>query len=98
MHKYMVTILLPVIQTNEYMALIPKQRAMIVELLASGKLISFSLGRERTKAWMVASCKDKEALNTMLRKFPMHKFFEYEISELILHDTEFMGLPKMVLN
>ncbi|MFM2375684.1 MAG: hypothetical protein RLZZ165_781 [Bacteroidota bacterium] len=98
MHKYMVTILLPAVQTNEYMALIPKQRAMIVELLAAGKLSSFSLGREREKAWMVASCKDREALKSMLRKFPMHRFFEYEISELVIHDTEFMGLPKMVLN
>lgn len=47
---------------------------------------------------MVASCRDRDALQAILRKFPMHRYFEYEISELILHDTEFMGLPKMVLN
>lgn len=98
MQKYMVTISLPTVQSSEFMALIPKQRAMIVELLASGRLSSFSLGKERDKAWMIANCKDKEALQSLLRKFPMHNFFEYHISELILHNTEFMGLPKVVLN
>ncbi|MBK9447996.1 MAG: hypothetical protein IPN95_00990 [Bacteroidetes bacterium] len=98
MHKFMVTINLPQFPNEEYMLLIPKQRAVIVELLAAGRISSFSLDRNRQKAWMVASCKDHDALQNMLRKFPMHKFFEYEISELILHDTEFMGLPKMVLN
>lgn len=98
MHRYMVTITLPTYFTEEYMKLVPKQRAMIVELLTSGKLSSFSLNRERTMAWMVATAKDEDALQVMLGKFPMHKFFEYEINELILHDTQFMGLPKVVLN
>jgi muconolactone delta-isomerase len=98
MHKYMVTITLPSSFTQEYMTLIPKQRAMVVELLSRGSLSSFSLNRERSTVWMVASCKDEEALQTMLKKFPMHRFFTYEISELILHDTQFMGLPKLVLN
>jgi muconolactone delta-isomerase len=98
MHKYMVTINLPAFQNEEFMALIPKQRAMIVELLANGKLSSFSLDKDRKKAWLVASCKDQDALQSLLRKFPMHKFFEYDINELIIYDTEFMGLPKMVLN
>jgi muconolactone delta-isomerase len=94
----MVTISLPAFQTQEFMALIPKQRAMIVELLASGRLSSFCLGKNRDKAWLIASCKDQDALHNMLRKFPMHKFFEYEVTELVIYDTEFMGLPKMVLN
>lgn len=98
MHKYMVTITLPSEFTEDYMKLIPRQRAMIVELLSSGRLSSFSLNRDRSIAWMVASVKNEEALQTMLGKFPMHKYFEYEISELILHDTQFMGLPKLVLN
>jgi muconolactone delta-isomerase len=98
MHKYMVTITLPIAFTEEYMKLIPRQRAMIVELLSTGKLSSFSLNRDRSIAWLVALCPDEEALQIMLGNFPMHKYFEYEINELILHDTQFMGLPKVVLN
>ncbi len=98
MHKYMVTITLPATFTQEYMTLIPKQRAMVVDLLSSGRLSSFSLNRDRSTAWMVATCKDEAALHSMLNKFPMHRFFSYEINELILHDTQFMGLPKLVLN
>jgi muconolactone delta-isomerase len=98
MHKFMVTITLPSYFSQEYMALIPKQRAMILELLSSGKLSSFSLNKDRSIAWMVATCRDHDALQLLLGKFPMHDFFEYEINELILHDTQFMGLPKLVLN
>ena len=94
----MVTITLPSHFTEDYMKLIPRQRAMIVEMLSNGKLASFSLNRDRSVAWMVATAKDQEALYIMLGKFPMHKYFEYEVNELILHDTQFMGLPKVVLN
>lgn len=98
MQKFMVTISLPAEFTSDYLALIPKQRAMIVRLLSKGKLSSFSLNSERTTAWMVANCKDRASLQKMLDKFPMNEFFSYEISALILHDTEWAGLPKMVLN
>jgi muconolactone delta-isomerase len=94
----MVTITLPTFFSQEYMTLIPKQRAMIVELLTSGKLSSFSLNKDRSLAWMVATCKDEAALQKMLDKFPMNDFFSYQIDELIMHDTQFMGLPKLVLN
>jgi hypothetical protein len=98
MSKFMITIALPSYFTPEYVALIPKQRAVIVEMLSSGLLSSFSLNRERTQVWMVANCKDESAVRNLVKRFPMHKFFEYDITELIVHDTEFMGLPKVVLN
>ena len=94
----MVTITLPAEFTGAYVALIPKQRAMIVKLLSKGKLSSFSLNNTRTTAWMVANSKNLTSLERVLERFPMHEFFTYEISELILHDTEWAGLPKMVLN
>lgn len=98
MAKFMVTIKLPEYFTPEYVALIPKQRAMIVELLAKGKISSFSLNRDRSHAWMVATSKDEDSLMRMLERFPMHDYFSYEFNELIMHDTEFMGLPKLALN
>jgi muconolactone delta-isomerase len=98
MNKYMVTITLPTQFSAEYLALIPSQRAMILKLLSNGRLSSFSLNKERSTVWMVAASKDMESLEAMLAKFPMHRFFQYEICELIMHDTQFNGLPKLVLN
>lgn len=47
MQKYMVTIHLPEAPSADYFALIPKQRNMIVELLATGKINSFGVYKER---------------------------------------------------
>lgn len=94
----MVTITLPAEFTGDYVSLIPKQRAMIVKLLSKGKLSSFSLNSARTTAWMVVNSKSLSHLERMLERFPMHPYFTYDIAELILHDTEWAGLPKMVLN
>lgn len=69
-----------------------------MQMLNKGRLSSFSLNAERSKAWMVMSGKDLEDVESQLAKFPMHRFFSYEVEELMVYDTEFMGLPKVVLN
>ena len=80
------------------MKLIPKQRQMIVALLNKGTLASFSLSEDRTKAWMVVKAKDEDQVHDLLEKFPMYDYFDYQISELALHDIQFLGMPQLILN
>lgn len=98
MNKFMVTMSFPPYLTDDFIALIPRQRAMIVKLLQTGKLANFSLNDQRSNAWMVVNAKSEEEVEDLLESFPMYDFFEYEIHSLVLHDTAFMGLPKVVLN
>lgn len=81
-----------------FMKLIPKQRKMIVELLNKGTLASFSLTANRKKAWMVVKAKDEEKVHDLLESFPMYDYFDYSVSELALHDIQFLGMPQLILN
>ncbi|MEM7041113.1 MAG: muconolactone Delta-isomerase family protein [Bacteroidota bacterium] len=98
MHKFMVTLTFPPYFSQDMIALIPKQREQIVELLSDGKIASFSLNAQRTHAWLVISARNPDEVQTLLESFPMADFFEYDIDILAVYDTAFMGLPKVVLN
>lgn len=84
--------------TESFMKLIPKQRQMIVQLLNKGTLASFSLSADRTKAWMVVKVKDEDKVHDLLESFPMYDYFDYSVSELALHDIQFLGMPQLILN
>ena len=94
----MVTLAFPAYLTNDFVALIPKQRAVIIRLLTRGKLASFSLNERRTQGWMIVNAKTAEDVEKIVRSFPLYDYFDFEIDELILHDTAFLGLPKVVMN
>lgn len=94
----MVTMSFPPYFTDDFVALIPKQRAMIVKLLTKGKLANFSLNEQRSRGWMVVNAKSRQDVENVLERFPMYEYFDYEIDELILHDTAFLGLPDVVMN
>ncbi len=94
----MVTLTLPVYFSEEFVRLIPEQRAMIVRLLTEGKLASFSLSMERSHGWMVANADSVQKVEALLDTFPMIDFFEYEIAELAMYDVQHMGMPQVMLN
>jgi hypothetical protein len=98
MRMYMVTIDFPKFVTEEFLKLVPAQRRKIAELLANGKLASFSLNLDRSNAWLVIHGKSKADVVALLEQFPMHEYFTYKIDGLMVYDTEFMGLPKLAMN
>jgi muconolactone delta-isomerase len=98
MNKFMVTLSFPGIFSEDFITLIPRQRAMIVKLLSNGKLANFSLNEHRTSAWMVVNAKSLEDVERLLERFPMRDYFTATVEKLVLHDTAFMGMPKLVLN
>ena len=88
----------PAYFSESFMQLIPKQRQMIVELLNKGTLASFSLSNDRKKAWMVVKAKNEDRVHELLERFPMYDYFDYSVSELALHDIQFLGMPQLILN
>ena len=94
----MTTLTFPRHFTEEFLRLIPKQRAQVVRLLTQGKLASFSLSIERSNAWMVVNAKSEEAVKDLLKTFPMYDYIDYEIRDLAMHDVQHLGMPQLVLN
>lgn len=98
MQMYMVTLSFPMVITESFLKLVPAQRRKIAELLSKGKLASFSLNHDRTSAWLVIHGKSQKEIVRLLEEFPMFEHFDYKIDTLMVYDTEYMGLPKLVLN
>lgn len=98
MRKFMITLNLPGYFTEDFVRLIPPQRKLIGELLTKGKVSSFSLNTDRTQAWIVVNASSIARAERLIESFPMYDYFDYEILELAVYDTEFLGLPEVMLN
>lgn len=86
MTQYMVDIKLPRIVTEEFISLIPEQRACINALFEVGKIMSYTLSHNRAKLWVVIAAKNEEEVVDILAEFPLIKFMQFTVHELAFHN------------
>ena len=98
MNQYMVEIFLPHTLTQEFMSLIPAQRAIVNRLVHSGTIRSYSLSLNRSRLWVVLTAKETEEVHVILDEFPIMPYSEAEIHELMFHDVASHELPRLSLN
>jgi len=98
MNQYMVDIDLPEDVTEEFVALIPEQRAQINDLMASGTVISYTLSLDRTKVWAIINANNTAEVQEILEAMPMVDFMASTIYELAFHNVAGSGLPAISLN
>jgi muconolactone delta-isomerase len=79
---------LPAYFSEEFIQLIPAQRAYINYLLAEGKVKSYSLSMDRSKLWVVFVSEDESELMGMIEDMPLFDFMDPEISELMFHNAQ----------
>ncbi|MEZ5042685.1 MAG: muconolactone Delta-isomerase family protein [Saprospiraceae bacterium] len=89
---FMIEFDLPALFTEEFMALIPKQRYVINELMDRGDIRSYSLALDRSKLWMIAVAKSEFELMEMIEQLPLSMYMSPAISELMFHNTASMVL------
>lgn len=98
MNQYMVEIFLPHTLTQEFMSLIPAQRAVVNRLVHEGTIRSYTLALNRSRLWVVMTAKDQEEVNSILDEFPIMPHSESESYELMFHDMASHELPRLSLN
>ena len=84
--------------TEEIAALIPKQRLTVGMMMSAGTLLTYTLSADRRKLWSVLLGRSSKEIEEALQKFPLTRFMQYRISELMFHETATAGLPSMSLN
>lgn len=84
---YMVEFDLPDTFNEEFLALIPKQRAAVNQLLIDGKLKSYSLAMDRSKLWAVAVANSEFEVMELLALLPLSDFMTPTISELMFYNA-----------
>ncbi|NUN69532.1 MAG: hypothetical protein HUU02_07455 [Bacteroidetes bacterium] len=98
MKTYMVEVGLPFSPPQEFFALIPAQRAMVVDLLMKRKFLSYTLAADRSKVWIVMVAESEEDARLLLQKQPMDRYFRYSFTELMFHDMAGALFPSVSLN
>ena len=82
---------------GDFEAKIPSQRNAISLLFEQGKLLSYSLSKERTKLWGVFLVSSESELIQLIEKLPLTPYMDYDYSELLFHNGLSL-IPSMSLN
>lgn len=82
---------------DQFLQLIPKQRAMVNSYFQDGKLMSYTLNMNRTKLWAVFHVEGESQLIALIDELPLSRYMDYEYEELMFHNSLHM-IPSMSMN
>lgn len=94
----MVEVRLPYNPSQEFFALIPSQRALVIDLLTKRKFLSYTLAADRSKVWIVLVAESETEARELLATQPMDKYFSYQFTELMFHDMSGAMFPAVSMN
>ena len=83
---------------EEFMTLVPPHRTYINYLLNKGIIDSYAVSMEVQKSWITINANDKKQVIDYLDKSPLSKYWDYEIVELFVYDSQSIRLPAVQLN
>jgi hypothetical protein len=87
MNEYMIIIRFITTFDEEFITLIPSQRAQINHLMEKGIITSYSLSAGRGTLWVTLLATSLEAVEKTLKMMPLFKFMRYEVVELMFHNS-----------
>jgi muconolactone delta-isomerase len=98
MEYFMVDVDLPLVLSEEFVSLIPKQRARVNELMDKGLVLGYSLSHDRSKLWITFKAKGISQVRKALNSFPLYKFFQVQIYPLMFHNHVIYAMPEPLPN
>lgn len=96
MKKYQVTIQFEM--KDDFNELIPPHRTYINYLINKDIIDQYIVSLESSQVWITLNAESKEEVEKLLRKSPIHKFWQYEINELFVWDGQHYRLPAVQPN
>ena len=98
MNTFMVDIMLPENLGEDFMQLIPYQRATINKLMNKGIISNYSLSFDRQRLWIVMNAETVKDVKLKLATFPIYKYIRFRIYSLLFHESNTMATPHFWLN
>lgn len=86
-YQFMVEFTLPEVLSDEFLELIPYQRASVNKLFVEGKLVNYALSLETSKLWAVFNAKSEMDVLHMIADLPLTEFMSVNISILTFYNT-----------
>ncbi|MGB3949199.1 MAG: hypothetical protein WBM13_14525 [Bacteroidia bacterium] len=98
MNNYMVVIQLPEELTEEFLTLIPKQRAHIDKLMDESKIVQYALAGDRSKLWVIVAASTLKGAKSIIDSFPLRAYMNPKYVELAFYNSISTELPKLIMN
>lgn len=98
MYEFMAEIDLPVPFDDEFLSLVPRQRAMVNKLMNEGIITSYALSLESGKLWINILAESEIKVRELIDSFPIADFIQYEIHKLTFHNSISFKIPNFSLN
>jgi hypothetical protein len=83
---------------EDFMSLVPPHRTYINYLLNKGIIDSYAVSMEVQNSWITLNANTKKEVEDILDKSPLSKYWNYEIVELFVYDSQSTRLPAVQLN
>jgi|SRR5882672_6514540 len=96
MKKYQVTIQFEM--KDDFMELIPPHRTYINFLINKNIIDQYIVSMETHRVWITLNADNREEVEKILEKSPLHKFWNFEIDELFVWDGQHYRLPAVQPN
>ena len=98
MKEFMVSIGLPGEAPEEFVALIPRQRAKVNKLIEKGVITSYSLAYDRSRLWVTMRATSEEEVIKIIATFPLLRWMDIEIAQLLFRNTGASVMPAVSMN
>ena len=98
MNEYMIIVNFISGFTEEFVGLIPEQRAQINRLMEKGIQTSYSLTADRSTLWLTLLATSTEAVRQTMKTMPLYPFMQFEIAELMFHNSPVYAPMRFSLN
>jgi hypothetical protein len=99
MAKFVVTLRLPEVFEDDFLALIPRHRAFISRLIEENVIDSYAISADRTRGWVTINGENEAAVRAVVTQFPLYRFLRgVEIDALFVFDSKANRFPAISLN
>ena len=98
MKEYMVNIGLPGDPPEEFVALIPRQRAQVNRLMQKGTITSYSLAYDRSRLWVTMRAESEEDVLKFVATFPLLRWMDIEVEQLMFRNIGAAVMPPVSMN
>ena len=99
MPTFVVSMRLPEAFDEEFIALIPRHRAFINQLLSEKVVEVYAISSDRSRGWVTINGDNAAAVQAVVEQFPLYRYLRgVEIDELFIFDSAASRFPHISLN
>ncbi|MDX2196521.1 MAG: hypothetical protein NW207_08890 [Cytophagales bacterium] len=98
MYQFIAIVTLPDVLEDDFNNLMPEQRLYIDELMHNGVVTGYSLSLDRSMLWVTLATSSKKKAQKALDGFPIREYIQYELVELMFHNSASFMFPALSLN